>query len=796
MKKCLKLTVFAVCGLLILFLIAGVGGWLWLRSSLPDYSETLTFSGLKQDVTIHRDEYGVPTIIAANGQDAAFALGYSHAQDRLWQMDFMRRAVKGQMAEILGEKAVSKDRWYRTLGLHHLAYQDYQTLPLAMKEELQAYTKGINAYIENHQGAWPIEFQLLDYKPDLWQPEDCLLWGRYVAYDLSWNWLNEILKMRLSLALPKEKVNDLFPNYPQAGPTIFQGDGVVLTQEFWNKLWQIAPADIRKRQAASNAWVVDGNHSQSGSPLLANDPHLDFQIPGVWYLANIMTPEKQLSGVTVPLLPLMILGHNHHVAWGFTSAETDTADLFVEKLIKDGNQHYYATPQGPKSFETREETINVKGKDPVTFHVRHTQHGPVISDADPELEAAAGGDYVVALQATFLLKDNPTSYALYQMNQAKDSLSFFKALTSFIIPHQNILFATKDGTINFSSAGIVPLRRNNDGAWPSPGWEENSEWIGFVPLAAMPQWQNAQKDRIVNANHRLVDNSFPYFLGREWELPYRADRIEQLLQQQDKWDLEGFGKIQNDAFSGQAADLKDIFINLLDEKTRQDPLIQKLQAWDSMMNHQQTEPLLFTAWLFFVEHNLLINKVDEDLFSDLQPISPLFVKNALASPSWCELGVSGRTCQDLVQQSWREAVALLKQKLGDDPSSWQWGDLHRFYMDHPILRKLPYIHECLTPSFPVDGDNASVNRASPSMAVIDDRTFSDFKGAGYRGLFDLKDLTRSQFIISTGQSGHFLSSHYDDLTELWATGHYVTMSGHKEEAREKAKHTLILKPLK
>ncbi|HEY1505289.1 MAG TPA: penicillin acylase family protein, partial [Stellaceae bacterium] len=495
--------------LLVLTAVAVAGGYLWLRSSLPRTGGTIVVQGVNAAVTIARDVHGIPTIKAKSDADAAFGLGYVEAQDRLFQMDLMRRAGAGRLSEWFGPAALDTDKSMRTLGLYHAAEAQYPLLSPELRAVFDAYAAGVNAYLAARRGALPLEYQVLRVSAEPWKPVDSLIWGKLMDLQLTGNYRQELLRARLAQRLKPEDLAVLYPDYdPQAPVTL----GALDLDHILPGLPPVLPA--------SNEWVVDGKHSESGKPILANDPHLGFATPGVWYLARIETPEETIAGVTSPGEPMIVIGHNTHIAWGFTTTGGDVEDVFVEKLDPADATHYM-TPAGSEAFTTRDEKILVKGADPVTLAVRSTRHGPVI--ADP------GGGEVLAVEVTWLQGEDRTPQALWDASHAHDWNSFRDAFKNAVAPEQNITYADIDGHIGFIAPAQVPIRAQGDGTAPVPGWTDENEWTGTVPFDGLPQAVDPPSGRFVAANNKIVPDSFPYMITKRWELPYRAQRITELL---------------------------------------------------------------------------------------------------------------------------------------------------------------------------------------------------------------------------------------------------------------------------
>ena len=450
--------------------VAGIAGYFWLSGSVPDLDRTVAVDGLSAPVQVVHDPHGVPHIYAADMHDAYFALGYVHARDRIWQMDARRRLATGHLAEIAGDPALGIDRLMRTLGMAQLAEASYATLPPEVQQALDAYSNGVNAWLANREGPLPPSFFLLGYEPAPWTPADTLALERLLALQLSGNYRDELLRARLIALLGEAQAADLFP---EGADVLVSIDHAALDGLYQRTLAGLEA--VPSATGASNVWALSGARTQTGAPLLANDPHLGLTIPIQWYLAHIETPELTVTGATMPGAPFTILGHNRSLAWGQTTTGADVEDLFLERIDPDDPDRYL-TPDGSAAFETRTETIVVDGEpEPLTMTVRTTRHGPVVSDLEqPEIDAVREDDTVVALAFTGLDQESVVATALYRLNRAETVSQAIDALADWRAPAQNIALADADGAIALTTPGRFPLRRSGDGLLPVPGWQKKS----------------------------------------------------------------------------------------------------------------------------------------------------------------------------------------------------------------------------------------------------------------------------------------------------------------------------------
>ena len=775
-------------GVAVLLAIVLGGAYLLVESARPQTEGTVALAGLDAPVSILRDRYGVPRIVAASERDAYFALGYVHAQDRFFQMEFMRRAGAGRLSEIVGAPTLPMDRWMRVLGLYRLAEAALQRLSPQVVDSLEAYAKGVNAYLDSHSGLVSVELALTFAIPEKWRPADSLVWGRLMGMRLSANSRAETLRARLSEVLPTERIDELWPDISRDAPPTIAALGRPSLFRALLANWPEAIAPV----TASNVWAVSGAHTESGSPILANDPHLGFRAPGLWYLARIETPTLTLTGATVPGVPLTVLGHNGSIAWGLTTTDSDTEDLFVERVDPD-DPNRYLTPDGSLPFDIRVERIGVRGGEDETLIVRSTRHGPVISDVDGKAGSVAKPGHVVALAAAALSEDDLTGEAVWRLNRARTWEEFNAALAFFHSPHQNVVYADIAGNIGVVAPGRVPIRRAGDGLYPVPGWTGEHDWIGFIPYDALPRVFNPESGRIVNANHPVVGPDYPYRLGHGDTPPYRAARIHALLDSGGSRTTAAAGAMQNDSVSLAARALLPEMLRMVRETDRRSTALALLRGWDGTMDRRRAEPLIFVAWLRALNRSLYADETG-DAFLGVWRLRPIFVQETLKrGGEWCDntATASRETCRQVVGEALDDALSELRHRFGGGPADWRWGEAHYAHFRHPVFGWIPLLDRLADIRIPVNGGAFTVNRGQHRSARSDS-PYVSVHGAGYRAVYDLADLDRSLFIQATGQSGHLTSPHYRDMTPLWRDGMFLTLGPIAADSGEAASRLTLL----
>ncbi len=788
-----------VGGLFAALAVAAIGLYAWMHTSLPAVDGEVAVAGLSAPVEILRDPDGVPHIFAATDEDAAFALGFVHAQDRLWQMETMRRLGSGRLSEVVGDLGVETDQFMLTLGLYHRAEEQFALLSPELRALITAYTAGVNAWLDQRSGALPPEFVLLFHAPEPWRPADSLVWGKLMAWRLATNRHEELLRHGLDGQLSPEQVAALFEQgEDDHGP--ITGSGARDTARLdLSPLLGIDPLSPREAGGASNFWVVDGSRTTTGKPILANDPHLPFMVPGTWYLARLVTPERTISGASAPGVPFIVLGHNDRVAWGFTTTHVDTEDLIVERLspIDPGR---YETPQGTAPFTVRSEVIDVRFGPTLTLDVRESRHGPIISDAVPEwlpVAADTRADHAVALAATYLRDDDRTPEAVFGFNRAAGWADFRAALEQFHSPQQNVAYADADGRIAFLSAGRIPIRPDGGGRRPVPGWTGAYDWQGFIPTDALPQAVDPVSGRLVNANNRVDPPGYPYDLGGSYDPGFRAERIVALIDGRPLHDLDSLHAIQLDAVSLAARGLAEAMIAGLPPDAPHAAIAARLDGWDGTMARDRPEPLIYAAWKSALFDAIVADELTGAVaqISDDRPRFLLRVLTGGEAASWCDdVGTAAaETCSGQISLALGRAVAVLSDRHGPDVATWRWGDAHAARFSHLPLGRIPGVAALTDRSIASDGGRHTANRAVWRGRGED--PFASVHGPGLRAVYDLSDLSRSRFMISIGQSGNPLSRHYGNLIERWRDGAWIELGRDRESLRADGSGRLLLRPV-
>jgi penicillin amidase len=783
-------------GTLVLIIVVAAGaGYVWLRGSLPQTHGTISVTGLSGPVEIVRDRNAVPHIFAQTVEDAAFGLGFVHAQDRLWQMEMNRRIAAGRLSEVVGAGGLGPDRFLRTLGVYGHAERTLANLDAETRAALEAYAAGVNAYLETRSGPLPLEFLILGHKPEPWRPADSIAWIKMMAWDLGGNWSDEIMRARMTRHLTANQIAQLYPPYP--------ADGQVALTEYASLLGDLPLDELAAalpppppRNNGSNNWAVSGARSATGKPLLANDPHLSLGAPAIWYFAHLSAPGLNVIGATLPGVPSVVLGRNDSIAWGFTNTGPDVQDMFIER-IDPNDPARYATPDGWKPFEIRREVIRVKDADDVIMEVRLTRHGPVISDIVTNARDPLRENEVLAFAWTALADDDLTAQAGRKINVARNWDEFRDALRDFHAPQQNIVYADVDGNIGLYAPGLVPIRKPGNlsrGRLPARGWLAADDWDGFIPFEDLPNSFNPAGGAIATANNKIVPDDYPYFISDDWAPPFRAERIGALLADRESHSIESFKEIQGDIRSGVARDFLPFLAaaQLTGTAAGAGAL---LAAWDGDMDRKRPEPLIYAAWMRELTRLVYADELGE-LFASFWDNRPVFMLNVLRThQEWCDDITTGprETCDETVAAALERAVAALAEEYGDDPDDWRWGEAHTAHSEHRPFTGQPVLGWLFDIDVPSSGGDETVNEAGYRISD-GNNPFRQFHGPSLRAIYDLDDPNRSLFIHSSGQSGNRLSAHYSDFAEPWRNLEYVPMTTDRNDIEAGAIGTLVLRP--
>ncbi|GHF94131.1 penicillin acylase [Deinococcus piscis] len=752
----------AALGLLLAALLALLAGLIYVRTqTLPQLSGTLHVAGLGSDTTITRDQYGIPHIQASRDEDAVYALGLVHAQDRAWQLDFQRRIAQGRLAEVLGTAALEQDRFLRTWGFQRAAETALDALSPQSRRLISAYTAGVNAGFA--LGKTAPEFLILGYEPDPWTDVDSVAWSKLMSFDLGGNWKQELSNAALCAEGGPQALKAVAPPYPAQGPTILSEDELPVTPSAPTNSDSGAacpaglPAahveQLQQHLAAarqlgmefeasrgSNNWVVSGAHTASGKPLLADDPHLKLQSPMLWYLAEVQGEELHAIGATIPGLPAVVIGRNERVAWGVTNHDPDVQDLFI------------LPPDAP--VQTREERIRVKGSADVRLNLEQSEYGPVISSV---ISGPQGSK--LALSWPTLMSGDTTMDAFLGANYAQNWDEFRTAMQSYVAPSQSFVYADVDGNIGYIAPGRVPVRRGWDGSLPVPA-DGQHRWDGWIPFGELPQTFNPADGLVVTANNRSVPQAYPWLLtnDRTWADPYRAARITEQLTGKSGLTLDDMAALQGDVLSGPWREMKEALLALPSAGLSAEAALDRLRQWDGQLSTDSSSATVFEWWLAEL-------KAQGQQHLGAEPSTRAVAAALTAGEGPLCGGASKQDCTPLLASTLETAV----QKAARLP----YGETHQALSTHGAFGEIRALAPLFNALIPAPGGSDTVNVARPNR---EDGTLAFTHAASYRQLIDLSDPDASLFTGSLGQSGNPLSPYARDQLRGWAAGQYLPMS--------------------
>ncbi|KIN65134.1 Penicillin amidase family protein [Sulfitobacter noctilucicola] len=809
-----------LAAVLIVLCVLTVATVYWLAArSLPDYTDDVSVEGLSAPVEIVRDNANVPHIFGQTDADVFFGLGFAHAQDRMWQMITMRRTAQGRLSEVFGTATLEVDKLMRRFDLYALSVQSVQALDARTTSALEAYAAGVNARLAQINsealGRGAPEMLLFNAPMAPWRPADSIAITKLLGVQLSGHLAAEVIRARTSLALPDEKrLLDILPDSPGSGIAALPeyAELVPGVSKFANNIpLNPHPLSPFKKQAfagASNAWAAAPSRSASGGTLLANDPHLGFTAPAVWYLARLELASGGVIGGTIPGMPVVLTGRSAALGWGLTSSYLDDQDVYVEELNPDNAQEY-RTPDGFKPFVNKSSIITVKDADPVTLTLRWTDNGPVLPGSHYNLASITPPGHVTSLNWTVLSARDTSLGAAMALMEAKSVDEGIAAAEDYIAPSQNLTLVDRE-QIALKTIGAMPRRDANhqsQGRMPSPGWITANRWQGMMPFASNPEFVAPVGGILGNTNNKTVDRPFPNHVSFVWGDTQRVQRWQRLMQTRQVHTRDSFIEAQLDTISFTARSLLPLIGAELwftgeaapdgtPERQRQRALI-LLAGWSGEMNEHLPEPLIYAAWLRSLQARLIQDELGP-LAEEFDHVQPLFIERVFRDVDgagvWCDVLQSARIedCAEMARLALDDALLWVNETYGTQLESLRWGDAHQATHDHQVLGDVPVLRYFVNIRQSTSGGDNTLQRGRTKGTLPD--PFQNVHGAGYRGVYDFADPDSSVFVTSTGQSGHFLSRHYDDLAQLWRRGEYIPMSLDADLARAAAVGVTTLTP--
>ena len=808
----ITLSVAAAAGLLVSF------AYFFLSQSLPDYSKTVEFSHVTEEIEIVRDTANVPHIFGKNDQDTLFALGYVHAQDRLWQMTMLRRTAQGRLSELFGAETLTVDMVVRRLGIYSASRASLSALRPDTMAKLEAYAKGVNARLEEinlgNSGRGAPELFLFSNSIAPWSPTDSLAILKLMGLQLSSHLESEVLRARVSLILDDDLLKDLLPDVPGSGvaelndfasmfPSLLKQHASVAMPKH-----SLSPFKSIALSGASNAWAALPGRSASRGTLLANDPHLGLTAPSIWYLARLELETGDVIGGTIPGLPVILVGRSASLGWGLTTANVDDTDVYIEKL-NPANPNEYQSLEGFVPFFKKQSIIEIKGQKPVTLDMLWTENGPVLPASHYNLGAITPDGHVTSVAWTLLSGQDTSFEAAFDIMVSGSVQAAMTASQTYIAPGQNLTLADKS-QIAMRTIGALPKRdprHQSKGRMPTAGWLAVNRWQGMFDASVNPVFLNPTGGILGNTNNKYIDRPFPEHISYDWGDTQRVQRWTRLMQNREVHTRDSFIEAQLDSVSPTARALLPLIGAELWFQSENAPAntslgrrqvaLELLANWNGEMNEHLPEPLIYAAWIRALQIRLIEDELGP-LHEEFTQVEPLFIekvyRDIVGAGQWCDVVQSTpvETCAEIARVALDDALADLEKTYGSEITALRWGEAHQATHDHPVLGNIPVLKWFVNIRQSTSGGDNTLQRGK--TIGTGPNPYLNVNAGAYRGVYDFANPDSSVYVISTGQSGHPLSRHYDDLGELWRRGEYVPMSLDETLARAGATGITTLRP--
>jgi len=767
------------------------------RKRLAKHEGVFKLRGISDSVEIIRDRWGIPHIYAESFEDALFGQGFVHAQDRLFQMEINRRTGHGTLSELFGDLALDTDRIIRTFGFNRLGQIDWANVSDELRDGILAYTAGVNAYLTQNKLKLPIEFTLLSHRPKLWEPEDSLVFTRVMLWQLSHAWQGEIIRAEIAEKVGAENAAELEIHIPFENP-ITLPEGIEFNAIDPDGVLRKATGPFLDRGKGSNSWVVAPSRSETGNAVLSNDMHLALSMPSLWYSVHLNARDGfHVTGVSLPGVPLVLVGHNASIAWGMTLAFTDAEDLFIEQV---DSQNRYLFHDDWQDLEVISEVIEVKKRDePHIEKVMVTHHGPIISDVVgyPNQKVAVN---------SMALRPSQAFEGWFQLNKAKGWNDFVSAMALIEAPQLNVTYADVENNIGFWVSGVVPVRAKGDGSVPVPGWSGDYEWVGVVPFEEMPHAFNPNRGYLISCNHKIIPDNYPHFLGNVWMNGYRARRLTELIEGCEKLTLKDHQAFQMDVKCIPGLDLVSRFGAVTDPDPDVQLALRLLNEWDGYLTTESIGGTVYEVVRYTLLRNLLDPGLGDDLATRIMgtgfhPLlnhsnefyghDTVILFRLLDNPdSWWVRSAGGRDV--VISKGLKEAVHWLRENLGPEEENWRWGRIHTVSFEHSLGLQKPLDQVFNRGPFPVGGDtDTPLQTAIHAENPYDNKAWSP----SFRQIVDMGDLSKSVVIVPPGQSGQLTSPHYDDLVQPWLEGIFHPMLWTRIQVDAESASKLVLEKI-
>ncbi len=814
MQTWLKVTIGIVVSLIIIFIIGGYIFYNSLKESLPVYKGELNAPSLKSEVKIYFDSLAIPYIVTENDEDAAFTLGYLHASERMFSMDMIRRAGEGRLSEIFGEETVPFDRMFRTVGISRTAKMIKEKMNPEALKVLEAYSRGVNFYLKEKKNKLPVEFDVLGYQPEEWKPEHCIIVIRMMAWELNLGWWTDLAFTELVQKLGEEKVREILPGYPENAPTIIPENikkfakintNFIDTDKAFRKFLGMTGTHL-----GSNNWVINSELSASGKPIMANDPHLAYRAPGIWYAAVIKSPTWNAAGVTLPGVPGIVIGKNDNISWTLTNIMTDETDFYFETL--DSTHLKYLVDGNWKDLEIIQDTIYRRDGIGVPIEIKSTHRGPIISNVHP-YDFIFNEDERTYPPISMRWLGNELSDemdAFLQINKATDWKEFKSAVEKFNIPGQNFVYADREGNIGYVFGGAIPIRSSNSTTFLFDGSDSKNDWKGFVPRNELPYLFNPSQNYIATANNKVIKD-FKYHITNLWEPSSRIERITELLQANSKHSVEDYMRYQSDVLSPYARTIVPFILNAFknveigDDNLEES--LQLLREWNYEMDKHQQAPAIFLTFFDKLMKNIYLDEMGKDLFNQYVFLANVPYRNVfelLQNPysNWFDDTQTNsiETRDDIIRKSLADAMDELEKTVSSDVKDWQWGQLHTVTFKHAFAGISWILDEVVNIGpYEISGDGTTIfnteyafYQSIENNPVFHHNPFDCELGPSMRFIYDFAKPDEFYLILTTGQSGNIFSDHYKDQTELFLEGKYMKIKTDIESIKNSGNSLLVL----
>ncbi len=802
------------------------------EKSVDDPDGTVTVKGISGTATIRRDKLGVPYIEAKNEEDLFFATGYAVASDRLWQITVMKMIMQGRLSEIIGEEGVKLDIFMRTLGAGPAVDEAMKKMDPRSLAVFESFARGVNAYLETHSHL-PVEFSLTGYRPEKWQPRDCIFISVIMSLGLSYNMTEELDFLNLASRVGYERAAWLVPVYPDEDIPLEEAKKLAaINPRELNSLavqWDGMRRELHRRLSynlpASNNWALAGTRTKSGRPIVCNDTHLELMVPNAWMMIHQKCPTYEAAGVTAPGIPFVVLGYNGSIAWGVTMVMADNQDIFVEKLKTENGVTSYLYRGQWLPVKTRREEFRVRDGKTVVREIASTQHGPLLNDALASIPFPSDNSMLpLPIKTSYGLALSwatgdivKTLNGFMELGRVKSLAGVRPALMNVESMYLNFVYGDRDG-IGWQVSGKYPVRKKGTGQLPSPGWDGDYDWNGSVPMEKNPYSENPAAGFLLTANQRTVDKKYPYHLTSSWYTPERAERINHVLGQMQKATAGDMMKLQFDRYSLMAKKVQDLLfrgnsaakvrraIDALGEEkagnAREALEFLKPERFNAVMDENSASAAVLGAFLHCSLRDIFLDELGPDnglvweaFISATLTKYPAPQDHLLGredSPFWDDVKTPLRENKwDILARSLNNAIVLCEERLGGNRGKWQWGRLHTYHWQHEVSKSLPVFHDFFNRGpYPAGGDNHTVNVATCTYG----KSFEVIEIPAMRLVVDFSRTEPAFLVHVPGQSGNPSSEHYGDMLPYWLTGKNHPLPFGRKAVEEQYKDVLIMKP--